>query len=118
MRLKVKRKTLAHEKQILKIREEYGSLAKMTTSRPPSRVTKQKLEGIRAEIKEIRTKENNVERQLAVKEKQFQLLMQSIYDQKSSLEEDKSRKELESEPKDSKTETLALMDIEDNGNTL
>jgi len=106
--------TLTHEKQVLKNREEYESLAKMAASRPSSRLSKQQLEEIRAEIEEIRSKEHKAETELGVKEKQFQLLMQSIYDLKSSLEEDASREKVESERMDPSIEKSVPMEIEEN----
>jgi len=106
--------TLTHEKQVLKNREEYESLAKMAASRPSSRLSKQQLEDIRAEIDEIRSKEHKTETELGVKEKQFQLLMQSIYDLKSSLEEDASREKVESERTDPSIEKSVPMEIEEN----
>jgi len=108
--------TLTHEKRVLKNRQEYESLAKMAVFRPSSRLTKQQLERIRAEIKEIRTKEHKAEKELEVKEKQFQLLMQSIYDLKSSLEEDATRAELESDLKSVDTEKSVSMEIGENVN--
>lgn len=107
------KKTLLHEKQVLMNREEYETLAKMAASQPSSRLTKQQLEKVRGEIEEIRRKEHKAEKELGMKEKQFQLLMQSIYDLKSSLEEDTLREKLENEVNGSSTETSVPMETDE-----
>jgi len=82
---------LVYETKVSNNRKEYEELAKMASSREPSRVTKRKLEVVRSEMDDIRTENNKVQKKLDVKGKQFHLLMQSIADLKNGLEEDKLR---------------------------
>lgn len=86
------------EKRVRRNREQYELLAKEANQRPPCGDTESKLAKLNEEIKAVREEDNKVTRELKLKEKQTQLLMQSIFDLKSTLVED------ENEKKDAKVE--------------
>ena len=88
--LKIK---LAHEITVRRHCEEYESLAVMAIKRPARLKTEQKLKEIRSQMEDIRERERRAVNELEMREKQFQLLIQSIFDLKSNLKEDSQRAE-------------------------
>mmetsp|Transcript_28371 Transcript_28371/g.35093 ORF Transcript_28371/g.35093 Transcript_28371/m.35093 type:complete len:267 (-) Transcript_28371:605-1405(-) len=94
------KKILDHEQKVRKNRYEYEALAKMASVRPSSFATKRKLEVVYKEIEEIEVKKKKAEFELDVRRKQFQGLIQNIFDLKNSLEEDSLRSEIEDRVKE------------------
>ena len=89
------REKLNHEKKVRKNREEYEGLAKQASKRSPALVTKRKLKQVHSDIKELEMKRRKTNERIEMRRKQFQGLMQSIFDLKNSLDEDDARKEIE-----------------------
>ena len=87
---------LTHEKRVRRHREEYETLAAVANRRPARRRTERNLAQVTADIEKVRKEEARAVKELEVREKQFQLLMQSIFDLKANLSEDIKRRELES----------------------
>mmetsp|Transcript_5725 Transcript_5725/g.9927 ORF Transcript_5725/g.9927 Transcript_5725/m.9927 type:complete len:242 (-) Transcript_5725:91-816(-) len=108
--LKVK---LTHEKRVRRNREEYESLAKVANARPAKRRTAHKLDQVRREIGQVKAEEARSARELEVREKQFQLLMQSILDLKANLAEDLKRKELEKRMRSNDGDEEVMDDVVD-----
>jgi len=63
-------------------------VAKIVSTLPSKRETKQKLSIVQTELKALRDEEVRRDAELEIREKQFQLLLQSIFDLKSTLMED------------------------------
>eukprot|EP00557_Chaetoceros_sp_GSL56_P001110 CAMPEP_0176487744 /NCGR_PEP_ID=MMETSP0200_2-20121128/6309_1 /TAXON_ID=947934 /ORGANISM="Chaetoceros sp., Strain GSL56" /LENGTH=208 /DNA_ID=CAMNT_0017884621 /DNA_START=76 /DNA_END=702 /DNA_ORIENTATION=+ len=83
---------LERESKVRKNRQEYEELAKMTSERAPSRFSKRKLLEENEEIEKIRLEQEKIKRKLAMKGKQFHLLMQTIEDLKRDVDEDTTSK--------------------------
>mmetsp|Transcript_12063 Transcript_12063/g.17586 ORF Transcript_12063/g.17586 Transcript_12063/m.17586 type:complete len:244 (+) Transcript_12063:53-784(+) len=98
------KKQLAHERKVRSNREEYETLAKMARQRPARRTTEKKLEAVKEEIEKIRAEDALAMAELDVREKQFQLLMQSIFDLKSNLSEDLIKMKKKEDQKDASDE--------------
>jgi len=77
--------SLSHEKMVKKNREEYEALAKMASPFPARRETEEKLKLIQVEMDDVSRREESAIKELEVREKQFQLFVQSLFDLKSSL---------------------------------
>lgn len=86
----------ANERLVRRHREEYEALAEMANARhPPVRVTAEELKKAREEIKLVREEERRARKELAVREKQFRVLMQSIQDLKATFQvEDLKRRDI------------------------
>jgi chromosome segregation ATPase len=82
------KKELDTETKVRKNRQEYEELAKMTSERAPSRISKRKLLEENEEIEAIRLEQEKINKKLAMKGKQFHLLMQTIEDLKRDVNED------------------------------
>jgi len=92
---------LKHEKLVRRNREEYEAMAKLATVHPPRRETNFKLEAIRKKITDIREEEKKLDKYLEIREKQFQLLLQSIFDLKSTLSEEDKDEQIQGEEQNS-----------------
>lgn len=79
---------LDRETKIRRNRQEYDELAKMTSERAPSRISKRKLMEENEEIETIRMEQEKIKKKLAMKGKQFHLLMQMIEDLKRDVDGD------------------------------
>jgi len=79
---KLKRK-LSHELGVRGSREEYESLAKEANSHAPRVITEAKINELNISINKLRKRNSENDAELELREKQFQLLMQSIFDLKS-----------------------------------
>ncbi len=87
---------LAHEQKVRKNREEYESIAKEALKKESSYVQKRKLEELSKDIEELQEKRRKAGQQVETRRKQFQGLMQNIFDLKNSLEEESVKEEIES----------------------
>lgn len=114
---------LAHEQKVRTHREEYETLARMANKWTPVFATKRKLEQVSLDIEKLQLKKQKADSQTEMRRKQFQGLMQNIFDLKNSLEEDTARQEIEDNVKSSKqdesgsgnnTDDLLYGDLEEN----
>ena len=64
------------------------SVAKIVNTLPSKMETQEKLNVVQKELDVLNDEEVRRDSELGIREKQFQLLLQSIFDLKSSLEED------------------------------
>ena len=83
---------LATERLIRSRREEYNALAKVANIQTvPRKQTEARLVDGRRKLEERRDKKQQTEHEMEIREKQFQLLMQSVFDLKSTLAEDAAK---------------------------
>lgn len=94
------RRKLNHEKVVRKNREEYEGLAKQAGKRSPALVTKRKLEQVHSDIKELEIDRRNTNERIEMRRKQFQGLMQNIFDLKNSLDEEDTRENIKRDIKE------------------
>lgn len=89
------RKEHPEAKQVRRNIEEYEALAKMASTRPSRRILEERTAKVKKELEgfEISTLKNREEK--SIREKQFQLFIQSLFDLKESLAEDVEKKELQ-----------------------
>lgn len=87
------RKEHPEAKQVRRNLEEYEALAKMANTRPSRRVLEEKKAKVDSALKEVEESVQNNRDEKALREKQFHLFMQSLFDLKESLAEDTERKE-------------------------
>ena len=80
--------TLQHEKKIRKNLEEYEEMAKLAAKYPSKKVSSEKLAGVKRKMDGVYDEEQKLDVENDVRKKQFQILLQSIFDLKSTLEED------------------------------
>ena len=85
---------LIFEQKVRKHREEYEELAKQANRRPAVSVTKRKLDNVNKDIEDLLVKKQRNDEMITLKRKQFQSLMQNIFDLKNSLDEDEVRKDI------------------------
>ena len=86
------KQTHATEKRVRRNREQYEFLAKEANKHPLCAETQNKLEKLQVEINMVVEDDNKINRDLKIKEKQTHLLMQSIFDLKTTLIEEKKDK--------------------------
>mmetsp|Transcript_9001 Transcript_9001/g.10404 ORF Transcript_9001/g.10404 Transcript_9001/m.10404 type:complete len:240 (-) Transcript_9001:57-776(-) len=79
---------LIQEGRIRRDKEEYEALAKIANLHASKRETEMKLADVTREIEIIKKREMETVSELEMREKQFQLLLKSIFDLKSSITED------------------------------
>jgi chromosome segregation ATPase len=87
------RKAHPEAKQVRRNLEEYEALAKMANTRPSRRILEVKKAKIDAEWKQVEASVQSNREEKALREKQFHLFMQSLFDLKESLAEDVEKKE-------------------------
>jgi chromosome segregation ATPase len=87
------RKAHPEAKQVRRNLEEYEALAKMANTRPSRLTLERKKAKIDAELKEVEESVQTNREEKALREKQFHLFMQSLFDLKESLAEDVEKKE-------------------------
>eukprot|EP00590_Aulacoseira_subarctica_P007864 CAMPEP_0172424824 /NCGR_PEP_ID=MMETSP1064-20121228/28442_1 /TAXON_ID=202472 /ORGANISM="Aulacoseira subarctica , Strain CCAP 1002/5" /LENGTH=163 /DNA_ID=CAMNT_0013167227 /DNA_START=279 /DNA_END=770 /DNA_ORIENTATION=+ len=86
--IKTLQQSLASERLIRNDKLEYEALAKIVNTLPSKMETQEKLNVVQKELDVLKDEEVRRDSELGIREKQFQLLLQSIFDLKSSLEED------------------------------
>jgi len=86
--IKTLQQSLASERLIRNDKLEYEALAKIVNTLPSKMETQEKLNVVQKELDVLKDEEVQRDSELGIREKQFQLLLQSIFDLKSSLEED------------------------------
>jgi THO complex subunit 7 len=84
---------LRNEKIVRRHREEYEALAKSATARQPRQKTEQRVRALEREVATVTAKEQRVRKDLQLREKQFQLVVQSVFNLQSSIAEDGSIEE-------------------------
>jgi hypothetical protein len=80
--------TLTAEKLVRRDKQEYEALAKMANALPSKRQTTLKLSAVQRDLDNLKGQEGQRDKELGIREKQFQLLLQCIFDLKSTLKED------------------------------
>jgi THO complex subunit 7 len=84
---------LRNEKIVRRHREEYEALAKAATARQPRQKTEQRVQSLESEVATVTAKELRVRKDLQLREKQFHLVVQSVFNLQSSIAEDGSIEE-------------------------
>lgn len=79
---------LVDQKLVRRDKQEYEALATMANTLQSKRNTQMKLSSVQADVDNLKSQEVRRDVELDVREKQFQLLLQCIFDLKSALEED------------------------------
>jgi chromosome segregation ATPase len=84
-------------RQIRRNLEEYEALAKMANTRPSRRVLEERMATVKQELEEVEVEAQKNREEKAIREKQFHLFMQSLFDLKESLAADVEEKGHEAE---------------------
>ncbi|GAX26583.1 hypothetical protein FisN_21Lh048 [Fistulifera solaris] len=84
-----KRKELRKQLTVTACEREYEALAKVATTRHPTsrRALQQQLDRVLEQYKETEEAVKRTKKEVAIRQSQFQLLMQSLFDLKQSLQE-------------------------------
>jgi len=104
------------QKRVRRNREQYEQLAREANKFPPCYETEEKLNKVITETNSIRKEDDKVTNELIIKERQTHLLMQSLFDLKSTLTENEEKIENneegeEVEEADESTSEVNPMDI-------
>mmetsp|Transcript_9418 Transcript_9418/g.14568 ORF Transcript_9418/g.14568 Transcript_9418/m.14568 type:complete len:223 (-) Transcript_9418:924-1592(-) len=86
-------------KQIRRNLEEYEALAKLANTRPPRRELELRTDEIKQKLEDVEKETQKNRDEKSLREKQFHLFMQSLFDLKESLAED-SKEIIEEEEED------------------
>lgn len=106
---------LTFEQKVRKNRVEYEGLAKKAINRSSAYVTKRKLHQVRSDIVDLEMKKHKTVEKVEVRRKQFQGLIQNIFDLKNSLEEDTAKQNIEGKQNDDML-SKEIQQVEDIGN--
>jgi len=82
-------------------------VAKIVNTLPSKRETREKLDSVERELNALKNEEVRRDAELGIREKQFQLLLQCIFDLKSTLMEDQEDNDIIMDDPESKSVEMA-----------